>query len=272
MIPIKLNELIAQCHTFLLDASGVIYTDFEPIEGAVSCIKKMQAKGRVFVVTNNAFQDPTTISKHLEMMGITIPTTHIISSGHGLEHDATLNRLIKNRNVYVFGSETSHHYVKAASCMSIVNTLDHADCIVLTSSFKDHSEHLLNPIKDFLKTRPHIPIICCNPDRYVMTKHGLKPVIGYFAEKLELELNNPFFWIGKPYENFSFVVQKMLEVQNISLSRTCCFFDDNLHNVAQLKNDLGILGCWVKDTGISKNSHQIPNSKQIDMIIPSLSL
>jgi len=267
----NLLDIIARSDTFLLDASGVIYCDFTPIPGVQNAIAAMQAKGAVFVVTNNSFQDPVTISKSLESMGITIASTHIISSGHGLEHDESMNVLVKDKNVFVFGAPTSYPYIYQAHCKNIVSTPEEADCIVMTSSYKDHTETLLDSIANFLKKNPHIPTICCNPDRLVRTKHGLKPVIGFFAEKLSQTLGIDLHWIGKPYKNFSYVTKKLLEKEGITLSKTVCFFDDNIENVQALQSDLGISGCLVKETGLAKDLDTPRTKIPTDFIIPSLS-
>ena len=266
-----LQDIIDRSNAFLLDASGVIYCDYVPILGVQKTIRTMQKKGPVYLVTNNSYQDPITISKQLSTLDICIEPNAIISSGHGLEHDKEIKSLITNKQIFVFGSRTSHDYVYKAGCKNIVAIPEESNFIVLTSSYKDHTNDLLKPLTKFLLKNPQIPIICCNPDKTVMTQNGLKPVIGFFAKQLEDELGASLNWIGKPYANFSNVVKKYLEKDKLSLSKSTCFFDDNIENVKSLQTDLGISGCLVKETGISK---YIPISNfmfQTDFIIPSLS-
>lgn len=270
----NLLDIINRCSTFLLDASGVIYCDYIPVPGVQKAIQAMQKKGPVFIVTNNSFQDPKTISENLLKMDIPISETNIISSGHGLQHDQTIFNAIKNKNVYVFGSQNSHHYVYKAECKNIVANLEEAECVVLTSSFRDHTDERLKPITKFLQKNP-IPTICCNPDNIVLTEQGLRPVIGYFAKKIEKELGQSFYWVGKPFQNFSSLVGKILTERNIPLTKEICFFDDNIENVHALQTHLGLSGCWITETGISKNIN-IPLTQktlsQSHYILPSLSL
>lgn len=254
MTPTSLSPLIERYDTFLLDASGVIYSDFGPFEGTVDAIKAMQSKGTVFVITNNSFQYLDSISNKLKDVDIHIPPQNIISSGLGLALSKEIRELVEGKTVYVYGSENSHNYVLDAGAKNIAQIISDADVVIMTASYKgDNTDHV-QVLKKELLNRPNLPIICCNPDKVVLSKRGIKPVVGHYAKIIEDLTSTHVHWIGKPFKNFSTVAQHLLTQRHPSFDpKSTCFFDDNLENVMRLKQDLGISGCWVKNTGIFKD-------------------
>lgn len=259
-----------------MDASGVIYNDAGIIKGVKESIEKMKKKGSVFVVTNNSFQWTTTISRHLQKNGIHINESHIISSGFGLSQNEDISSLIYNQNIYVYGSKDSHKYIKQAKPKEIVSSIGDSNVIVLTSSYLSKNLEEIESIVSHIYKKGPIPIICCNPDIVVAGKKKLIKVIGYYANLLEKRIGKPILKIGKPFPNFSHIVQSHLKkyIPRYS-SNEVCFFDDNLENVIQLQKDLKIHGCWIKDTGISRNietHHQIKKDEAPNFILPSLNL
>jgi HAD superfamily hydrolase (TIGR01450 family) len=259
-----------------LDASGVIYNDAGIIQGVKETIQKMKEKGSVFLVTNNSFQWTATISSHLQKKGIDIKESHIISSGFGLSQNDPISSLIFNQKIYVYGSKDSHKYIKLAKPKEIVPAIEDSNVIVLTSSYLSKNLEEIENIASHIHKKGPIPIICCNPDIVVAGKKKLQKVIGYYANLLEKRIGEPILKIGKPFPNFSQIVQSYLKryISEYS-SNDVCFFDDNLENVIQLQKDLKIHGCWIKDTGISRNietHHGIQKYEAPNFILPSLNL
>jgi HAD superfamily hydrolase (TIGR01459 family) len=276
MKPTALNQLVEKYDTFLLDASGVIYSDYGPFEGTVDTIKKMQENGTVFVVTNNSFQYLDNISSKLKEKDIHIPPHHIISSGLGLSLSKEIHDIVANKIIYVYGSENSHLYVQDAGAKDITPDITQADVVVMTASYKGCNENQVEELKKEKLNRPTLPIVCCNPDKVVLSKRGIKPVVGHYAQIIEELTGSNIHWVGKPFENFSGVVKQILDRHHPSFNpETTCFFDDNIENVMRLKRDLSISGCWVKGTGIFKDDSSetlISRYGQPDYLIPVLSI
>lgn len=270
-----LSSIIDRYDTFLLDASGVIYSDYGPFKGTVDTIQQMQKKGHVFVVTNNSFQYMDTISEKLKNSNIHIPAENVISSGQGLSLDPEIKALIHNKCVYIYGSDNSKHYIWDAGAKELTDDITQADVIVMTASYKSDNDTHVAALKSEKQQRPHLPIICCNPDKVVLSKRGIKPVVGHYAKVIEELTSSDVHWIGKPLQNFSTVVKHLLDKHHPHFypERTC-FFDDNIENVMRLKRDLNISGCWVKDTGIFKEDSApelIQKYGKPDYLIPVLS-
>ena len=255
MINTSLSRLLSTntFSTLLVDASGVLYNDFGVFPGTVDAIKVLNRTYRVILLTNNTYSNVYDISEKLAKNGITIPPESIISSGLGLAIDPTFKQMIEQKKVFVFGTESSKDYISEAN-PSQFTTLFDADVVVLTASLKDGHEEKFQELMIYLESHPNIPVICSNPDQNVRPygDKNLKKVIGYYAGLLERQ-GVHVHWMGKPYDSFSDVVSSVLKTRfSIESNEGVCFFDDNIENVINLTNRLGISGCLVRDTGLSK--------------------
>ena len=188
-------------NTYMFDAAGVIYTDKGILPNMPSIIKKCQKKSPVFLVTNNSYMYPTFIAERLAKSDIHFKIDQIISSG-AVKYDEALSLLLRDQTVYVLGEETSIPYFIDAKCKEITKQLDQASVIILAAFLRDYSDNMISDIIEHVKTHPNKPIICCNPDRYVVGKNGPHPVVGLYAEQIERAINRPIIWFGKPHENF----------------------------------------------------------------------
>ena len=235
----------------LLDASGVLYTDSGLVNGVPELIKTLQQSMPVFLVTNNSNNFIIEIAGRLERQGVFIPESHIISSGYGLSYDPRCQSLIQGKSVFVYGYEKSYPYVELAKPKEIVQNLDLADVIVFTSSFKEGNDERKAKLVQFMKENPNIPMVCCNPDRFVKDINMQKYyVCGQTAEDVSKETGLPVYFVGKPLENFSVIVKKIIEDHGYTLGDDTLFVDDNPHNVIRLQEDLGITGICATGTGI----------------------
>jgi HAD superfamily hydrolase (TIGR01450 family) len=239
-------------NTFLIDAMGVIYNDKGLIPGAAAAINKFKSIGKIFIVTNNTTNNPTQIAAKISRFGAKIEPVEVVSSGFGLAYDKKTNEMVKDKAVYVFGREDCYSYFERAKVRKIVYNLKDAEVVVLTATLEEGQEEFFADFKKELANFSGLPIICANPDIFVMSAPGVeRAVIGYYAKILE-EAGHTVHWIGKPFPNFLRVVGNILNDRGISLGKDVCFFDDNVKNVLAMQEVLGISGCVVTDTGLSK--------------------
>ncbi|MCP4049257.1 MAG: hypothetical protein GY730_00935 [bacterium] len=268
----KLSSFIKQnkIRTFLLDACGVLYNDGGFFPGVSESVSRLLKYGEVFVVTNNTTNNIDQIEEKLLQNGVEIDKNNIISSGIGLKEDPHINSLVKNKAVYHFGRNGAEYYLTKAGSKKIVSDLYEAEVLVMSSNLVNNTVEEIEIIKEKISSRPDIPVICCNPDQYILSCTGSKkPVIGYYAGILSQKVRNPFYWIGKPHKNFSEVVGRILENRNIELDKRVCFFDDNLENIINMKSCLGISGCCVTETGLSYE-REIKDFEVVDYFVPRL--
>ncbi len=274
----NLKELLTSTpfSAFLVDVAGVLFSKTGYCKTSSTAFNTLQSIAPTLLATNNSYAYTSTIVETLLKNGnISISEDAIISSGHGLAHDPDIQSLLEGKCVYFLGNSSSLHYLLDAPIKGHTQNLDNADAIVLANYTDLNSEAELNAIIDRATQDPSCPVICCNPDQYILVESGLIPVMGYYATHIEKRLSRPMTWFGKPYQNFSNLVATRLAVQGIKSDRSVLFFDDNLENVIAMQNHLDVSGCWVHETGIM---HHMSPSTAIDQygtptyIIPSFDL
>ncbi|RAP34270.1 hypothetical protein DID77_01515 [Candidatus Marinamargulisbacteria bacterium SCGC AG-439-L15] len=249
MKKISLIEYIGDIDTVLVDASGVLYTDEGPVSGVPETIQRCRDLGKeVFLVTNNTSLNPDQIYRYLKKQGLDIERDHLLSSGLGLSLDPSLRAMIDRRAVYVYGWEGSKWYVEQAGGR-IVSDPENADLIAILASYDEENDKEVSRLSTIIRDKD-LPVICGNPDQYVMGVNGLIPVCGYYATAIEKAIQRDIIWMGKPYVQFSKVVETFLKSFQVELSEKVWFFDDNRENVDVMAETLGVSGCVV-GTGLS---------------------
>jgi len=240
-----------QSPQWLIDASGVLYSDQGFLPKSSKTFQYLQSKGPTFLASNNSYHYVNDIVINLKNEGdITLDPNAIISSGHGLAKDPEINKIISNKIVYFIGPKSAKHYALDAPIKGLTQQLDNAEVIILSGLHQSEAPEIIKTIINFSKKNPAIPIICCNKDHYIRAHNGLQPVVGYFASIIEKEINKALHWFGKPLKNYSMLVKDHLAQSNLKPTQNTIFFDDNIENIVSMQKHIGISGCWVIKTGI----------------------
>lgn len=236
--------------TYLLDASGVIYNDGTPFPGVVTKIRELQANASVYIATNNTSASPTEIAEYLQAMAINIPVSHILSSGLTLAEDPALRTLVAGKNTFLYGLPGAVTYV-SQSGGRLVASPDMAEVFVFThatpAALTDPVFLMMQKIR---QSNPELPVICLNPDRYVVSGPALYPVAGHVAERFA-----DVIWAGKPEDNYAeHVIRATLQRDGVGCDRHVTFVDDNPDNVMAMCRYLGISGVVVTETGLAQHA------------------
>jgi ribonucleotide monophosphatase NagD (HAD superfamily) len=235
--------------TYLLDASGVIYNDGVPFPGVVAKIRDLQACAAVYIATNNTSASPTEIADHLKSMGIHVPISHVLSSGLTLAADPSLRVLVSGKRVFLYGLPSAGIYVSEAGGF-LVDVPDLADVFVFTHATPAAvTDPMFLAMQRIRAAMPDFPVICLNPDRYVVSGDSLYPVVGHVAERF-----SGVGWAGKPEVNYAeHVILGTLQRDGIACDRHVTFVDDNPENVIAMTRCLGISGVVVTETGLAQH-------------------
>lgn len=236
-----------QFDAFLLDASGVLYNNGVPYPGIPETVQRLQKTGAVYLATNNTSASPSQIHQYLRTIGISIPVSHILSSGLTLTEDPSLYTLVAQKKVFVYGHRSTRYYVYQAGGRC-VDTPQEAEVFVLTHATPEaHQDPVLQDMLTQSHTYPDLPVLCINPDRYVVSGKTLYPVVGHVAA-----LFPTVIWAGKPHDNYTlWVIRKTLLNAGITPNRRVVFVDDNPDNVIHMCAILGISGIVVTETGLA---------------------
>ena len=237
-----------------LDAYGVIYNDDGVIDTIYSVFDYCHRHGiDIYMMTNNANQSISDIAIKMDRFGLPIPRSHIISSACACYELPDIHAMLANHSVYVYGRQSSHAYIESAGGRIVAHP-DNADVVVLSASLNTNNHRTYRMVHEALQARPQCPVLCLNPDFFVMNRHGLKRVMGFYAHQMARQLGRQdWIWAGKPYPMFSEVVRRILSRHGHDPSHLV-FCDDNPNNVRQMVNDLDCTGVIISQTGIANHT------------------
>lgn len=253
----RVVDLVPKAAAFLVDSAGVLHSGREYLQLALCSLERFTTVAPTFLATNNVYETPKELQAKLLRKGVRLEESAVLSSGHGLMANATLRGLIVKKRCYFLGREAASSYLCAVPDAMRVSDCREADVIILGSYDDDKQKPLFKELCYLAQHKPDCTWICLNPDRYIRFGLGLKYVMGHFASLLAELAIGPFYWFGKPYENYSQYVKQVLKTEGITDLSTVVFFDDQLENVRALENQLGLIGCWVEDTGVCANKHKV---------------
>ena len=200
----------------LIDQFGVIHDGQKLYPGTREILAKLQAlKIPVMVMTNSGKRAPANVTRLLKMgmpRGLFID---VVSSGELAFRDIHVKRAFligKSGEQYDFdGIE----FVEDPANAEVM--------LILGSNAPDTS---LEAYRQLLR-HVTLPAICCNPDRLMITQHGLQPAPGEIAAVYE-SLGGTVTWIGKPYPGiYQHALMRLGHPQ-----RVLCIGDSAEHDVA----------------------------------------
>ena len=174
----------------LFDLSGVLYTDADPIPGAIQAIKRITESGMpVRYITNSTRSPSTSIFHKLQKMGFAIKEEEIFTAPL-----AANNYLIENRlsPYYLIHPDLEVEFIdlkKRSYDSVLVGDAGHA------FTYKK-----LNTA--FRLLEQGCPLIAMGMNRYFREKDGLSLDAGPFIVALEYAANVKSIVIGKPGQEF----------------------------------------------------------------------
>ena len=235
-----------------LDAYGVIYDNAGVFDSVRDVFKFCDSANiDIYMMTNNATQSIDVIYEKMKSFGIPMHKDRIISSGCGCYMLDHIQTILNHQHVFVYGYESSRYYVEHAGGI-IVEQPQAADVIVFAASHWNNNHLIYKNVHDTLLNRPTMPVICINPDHYVMTSDGFMNVMGYYTHQMALQLDRTdWIWMGKPYSTFSTIVSNVL-LRDGHDPKQLVFCDDNPKNVLKLTTDLQCQGVVITATGVAQ--------------------
>jgi HAD superfamily hydrolase (TIGR01450 family) len=229
------------------DSYGVLRNHRGLIPGAVECVDRLRAQGKVIrVLTNNAARSSSAASRRLAHYGLTsIPPEEIITSGATTRQ--FLEQKIRTGKVAYLGTPAAAEYIIGAGLEAVpiseVNLDDPSD--IKAIAFLDDEGYDLNTdinrVINLLRRCP-VPVVVANTDLlYPVAANDVALATGSIARLAEYVLGRKFVKFGKPamqmfqlgYDNVS------REINNVAL-HDILMVGDTLHTDILGGNSFGI--------------------------------
>ncbi len=227
----SLSEIADAFDAFMIDQYGVMHDGQQPYPGAVDALTRLTAMNKSVIILTNSGKRATPNIARLEHIGFPRASfSALMSSGEvtwqGLRTGAFGPPFESGGRVCVVG-KTGEDYGLDELDLIFVTEPEAADFIVIAGSdcpatSLDHYSNVLAPA-----AARHIPALCANPDRMMLTAEGLQPSSGAIAGVYE-NLGGRVVFIGKPYPA---IYREALKRASAPAERVLCIGDSLDHDV-----------------------------------------
>lgn len=195
----RLPELALRFDVFLVDQFGVLTDGVRLYRGALDALRALRAAGRRVALLSNSGRRAKLNAERLAAMGIPLDAYDLfMSSGefaHHLLREGGLAGAARRCLLLSRGGDASP--LEGTGLVPVTDA-DAAELVLIAGSEGD-----VRPLSDYeARLRPaarrHLPAVCLNPDRTMLTARGPAPGAGQIAELYEA-LGGTVTWVGKPH-------------------------------------------------------------------------
>lgn len=211
-----LSQIATQFGGMLIDQFGVIHDGEKLYSGTLRVLSELQALGiPVAVMTNSGKRAAANVSR-LVKMGV--PRGHFVDA---VSSGEVAYRSLLAKRAFLIGKAGEDYGFDG---MTFVANPHDAEIILILGSNAPATS--LDDYRALLGGLA-LPAICCNPDKLMLTPHGLQPAPGAIAVLYE-DMGGQVTWIGKPYPEIYRHAASLIG----SPKRILCIGDSAEHDVA----------------------------------------
>ena len=211
-----LSQIAGQFDGMLIDQFGIIHDGQRLYPGTLEVMQKLhEARIPVAVMTNSGKRAAAN-EERLVRMGV--PREHFVAA---VSSGEVAYSRVKGKRAYLIGKRGEDYGFEG---VTFVEDLNDAEIVLVLGS--NAPETSLEEYRAFF-SKISIPVVCCNPDKLMLTSSGLQPAPGAIASLYE-EMGGRVTWIGKPYPDIYSHAVKMIG----SPKRCLCIGDSAEHDVA----------------------------------------
>ncbi|NJM28788.1 MAG: TIGR01459 family HAD-type hydrolase [Rhizobiales bacterium] len=182
-----LGEIAMNFDAMLIDQFGVIHDGQKLYPHAADVLARLHGLEIPVVVMTNSGKRSAANRERIIRMGI--PRAHFVEAASSGEVG---QGLIAGKSIFIVGQDGQDYGFES---VTISRTTDGADIIVIAGSNAPHTS--LDEYRAIFE-RLRTPAICCNPDKLMLTRHGLLPGPGAIAQ-IYADMGGQVTWAGKPY-------------------------------------------------------------------------
>ena len=176
---------------YLIDMDGVLVHGNRLVPGAVEFIRRINERGRKFLVlTNNPMYTPGDLAHRLQSIGLDIPKEQIFTSA--LATARFLETQHANGKAFVIGESG---LTEAIHNVGYILTETDPDYVVLGETFSYNFDRITKAVRHIVQGAK---FIATNPDPTGPTESGIVPACGAMAALIERATGKGAFFIGKP--------------------------------------------------------------------------
>lgn len=211
-----LAKIAAQFGGMLIDQFGVIHDGQKLYPGTLAALQGLhEAKIPVVVMTNSGKRASSNVER-LVRMGV--PREHFVDA---VSSGEVAYERVKGKRAFLIGKRGEEYGFDDVTL--VASPADAELLLVLGSNAPETSMAEYRALFAGLS----LPMVCCNPDKLMLTSSGLQPAPGAIAALYE-EMGGKVTWIGKPYGDIYRHALRLIGSPN----RCLCIGDSDEHDVA----------------------------------------
>jgi HAD superfamily hydrolase (TIGR01459 family) len=212
----RLAEIASQFDGMLIDQFGVIHDGQKLYPGTADVLENLhRLKIPVGVMTNSGKRS---LANRDRLVKIGVPRSHFINA---ISSGEVAYDMLDGRKAFLIGKRGEDYGFDG---VPFVDDLAKADVILILGT--DVPNTSMVQYREFF-AGTSLPVICCNPDKLMLTPQGLQPAPGAIAELYE-HMGGRVQWIGKPYKEIYAHALKIIG----NPARVLCIGDSAEHDVA----------------------------------------
>jgi HAD superfamily hydrolase (TIGR01459 family) len=197
-----LEAVLDAFDVFLVDQFGVLHDGRSAYPGAIAALRRIKAAGKRIGLVSNSAKRSAPNRERLHALGFAADDYDAFVTSGEVGH----MMLASGALAQLFGAAPRCHIVSAGGDASIVSGTafeaverpERADVILIAGSeaprvTMDHYRALLGPA-----AAAGVPAVCLNPDRRMLTPHGLAFAPGAIADAYA-DMGGAVTFVGKPH-------------------------------------------------------------------------
>jgi len=211
-----LHEIASRFEGMLIDQFGVIHDGERLYPGTLDVLRELKVLGIPVVVMTNSGKRAVANVERLVRMGI--PRQHFVDA---VSSGEVAYERVKGKRAYLIGRQGEEYGFDG---VTFVDDVKDAEIVLVLGSNAPQTS--LDDYRRFFEG-VRVPVVCCNPDRWMLTSSGLQPAPGAIAA-LYAEQGGEVTCIGKPHSEIYAHALKLIG----NPSRCLCIGDSAEHDVA----------------------------------------
>jgi HAD superfamily hydrolase (TIGR01459 family) len=222
-----IGELADRYDAFFIDQFGVLHDGVAPYPQAVETLLRLAQGGKRIVILSNSGKRAAPNAARLEKLGFARESwTHFLSSGEVAW--SILATEIRPRRCLLLARDGDR---SAIDGLPIEEVESGANCDLVLIAASEGDVWSLDDYAALLAPAASrgVPAYCTNPDKQMLTPHGLRFGAGRIAELYE-EMGGAVTWIGKPFPAIYAAARRL--VSGVDPARTLCVGDSVEHDIA----------------------------------------
>ncbi len=211
-----LSDIADQFNGMLIDQFGVIHDGERLYPGTLKVLQHLHEMKIPVAVMTNSGKRVKANRERLVKMGI--PRAYFVDA---MSSGEVAHLALGQKKAFLIGRNGEDYGFDG---ITFVQDVSEAEVILILGS-NVPTTSLAQYKAFFAKTT--LPVVCCNPDKLMLTRHGLLPGPGAIAALYE-EMGGKVRWIGKPYAEIYGAALKLIG----NPSHVLCVGDSAEHDVA----------------------------------------